>query len=222
MKRQMLLGLVAATVVAGCSNEGGGEKQGFEAQAGDYTAEERALLEEELARWRGRWRCLSRNEEGNLVPDEEVEGITLTVGGTMYHFQWGDDFDEFGRYKFHPDQNPKAMDVHIDDPPDMKGRVVYLIYQMDGDRLLLSHREDNTRPTDFIAEPESGQTVEEWVRVRPSADGDEPAHDDEGEADGDEPEDGDDVVEDGDEPEDGDDEGADADEPEDGDNEPTD
>lgn len=123
------------------------------------------LVAQEIERWRGTWRCIERNEEGELVPAEEVALIKLTVGGTMYHFEWGDDFDEFGRYEFRPGTNPKQLDIHIESPPEMAGRVIRLIYRMDGDELMLVHREDGQRPTEFSAEPDSGQTEEVWKKI---------------------------------------------------------
>lgn len=147
MFRIMMAALLTASAVAGCRND--------------------REMEAELERWRGNWQCLSRNEEGTRIPEEEAREITLTVGGTLYHFRWGDNFDELGRYVFHPDQDPKALDVHIESPPEMKGRVVYLIYKMEGDRLMIAHREDQKRPTDFSSEPDSGQTVEVWERIKP-------------------------------------------------------
>jgi uncharacterized protein (TIGR03067 family) len=130
------------------------------------TSEDAELLAQEIERWRGTWRCIERNEEGELVPQEEVALIKLTVGGTMYHFEWGDDFDEFGRYEFRPGSNPKELDVHIESPPDMAGKVLKLIYRMDGDELMLVHREDGQRPTEFSAEPDSGQTEEVWKKIQ--------------------------------------------------------
>lgn len=124
------------------------------------------LLAQEIERWRGTWRCIERNEEGELVPEEEVALIKLTVGGTLYHFEWGDDFDELGRYEFRPGSNPKQLDIHIESPPEMAGKVIKLIYRMDGDELMLVHREDGERPTEFSAEPDTGQTEEVWKKIR--------------------------------------------------------
>ncbi len=129
--------------------------------------EDPAAVAAEVERWRGTWHCLQRNQEGTLFPKEDVATIRLTMGGTLYHFEWGDDFDEFGRAKFFPSQSPKAMDVDIESPPEMAGRVIRLIYKFEGDRLILAHREDGERPRDFTAEPDSGQTVEVWARQRP-------------------------------------------------------
>jgi uncharacterized protein (TIGR03067 family) len=130
------------------------------------TGEDAEVLKQEIARWQGTWRCVERNEEGELVPEEEVALIKLTVGGTLYHFEWGDDFDEFGRYVFRPGSNPKQLDVHIESPPEMAGKVLKLIYRMDGDELMLVHREDGERPSEFSAEPDSGQTEEVWKKIR--------------------------------------------------------
>jgi uncharacterized protein (TIGR03067 family) len=132
------------------------------------TAEENpALMAQELERWRGTWRCVERNEEGKPVPLEEVNKIKLTVGGTLYHFEWGEEFHEFGRYKFYPSREPKEMDITIESPPDMAGREIRLIYKIEGDQLTLAHREDGQRPKDFTAEPDSGQTKETWKKVKP-------------------------------------------------------
>ena len=146
-----LLGLITAAGCTRASDSSGGEDP--------------RLVAEEIERWRGRWRCIERNEEGELVPEEEIALIKLTVGGTIYHFEWGDDFDEMGRYAFYPSRNPKQVDVLIESPPEMAGRVLHLIYKIEGNELTLAHREDGSLPTDFSAEPDSGQTEEFWKKI---------------------------------------------------------
>ena len=142
--------LVVAASVFGCSNQ-----------------TDSRMMQEEIEKWRGRWQCVARIEGGEPIPEEEAATITLTVGGTLYHFRWGDDFDELGRYTFHPDRDPKVMEVAIESPPELAGRRIQVIYKIDGDTLLLAHREDMTLPKDFTSDPESGQTLEIWKRVKP-------------------------------------------------------
>lgn len=127
------------------------------------------IVAQEMERWRGRWQCLSRIEEGNPIPAEEVAKITLTVGGSVYHFRWGDDFDEMGRYAFLPGKDSGVLQATIESPPEMAGRVIPLLYRLDGDDLTLVHREDLTLAKDFTSDPESGQTLERWKRIRPPA-----------------------------------------------------
>lgn len=149
--RIAVVGLIAASGCTRASDVVGGEDP--------------QLIAAEIERWRGTWRCIERNEEGELLPEEEVASIKLTVGGTLYHFERGEDFDELGRYTFYPSQDPKAVDIHIESPPEMAGQTIRVIYKIDGNEMMLAHREDGTRPTDFSAEPDSGQTEEFWKKV---------------------------------------------------------
>jgi uncharacterized protein (TIGR03067 family) len=135
--------------------------------AGCTSGPDAELAAAEMEKWRGRWQCVTRIEEGSPIPAEEAAQITLTVGGTVYHFRWGEDFDELGRYRFLPDREPKVIEATIESPPEMAGRVIPLIYRIDGDDMTFVHREDLTLPKEFTSDPESGQTLEVWRRIRP-------------------------------------------------------
>lgn len=137
------------------------------AMAGCTSGPDAELAAAEMEKWRGRWQCVSRIEEGKPLPAEEAARITMTVGGTLYYFRWGDDFEELGRLRFLPDRDPKVLEVTIESPPSMAGLVIKLVYRMDGDDLMLAYREDQTLPTEFTSTPESGQTLEVWKRVHP-------------------------------------------------------
>jgi uncharacterized protein (TIGR03067 family) len=126
-------------------------------------ADEKAV-KEEVAKWQGTWNAISMQHDGKLTPQEKLKPIKLTVEGASYHFQNGD-FNEHGTYKFHPDQDPKALDIVVGEGPD-KGKAYLVIYKVEADRLTICLESDNkNRPKQFTGKAGTGCVLEEWQRV---------------------------------------------------------
>jgi uncharacterized protein (TIGR03067 family) len=120
----------------------------------------------EARKWQGTWRAVSFEHDGKQTPTEKLKPIRLTVEGTAYHFQNGD-FSERGTYQFHPDADPKALDIVVGQGPD-KGKVYLVIYQVEGDRLTICLESENKhRPKEFTGKAGSGCVLEHWQRVAP-------------------------------------------------------
>jgi uncharacterized protein (TIGR03067 family) len=121
-------------------------------------------VEGEIAKWQGTWRAVSFEHDGKPTPPEKLKSIQLTVSGDTYHFQNGD-FHERGTYKFHPDQDPKALDIVVGEGPD-KGKVYLVIYKVEGNRLTICLESDNKhRPKQFTGKAGTGCVLEHWQRV---------------------------------------------------------
>ncbi|MEX0676569.1 MAG: TIGR03067 domain-containing protein [Pirellulales bacterium] len=126
-------------------------------------ADEKAV-ENEIAKWQGTWKAVSMEHDGKSTPPEKLKPIKLTVDGANYHFQNGD-FNERGAYKFHPDQEPKALDIVVGEGPD-KGKVYLVIYKVEGDRLTICLESANkNRPKQFTGKAGTGCVLEAWQRV---------------------------------------------------------
>jgi len=123
-------------------------------------------VQQEIAKWKGTWKAVSMEHDGKLSPPEKLKSIKLTVEGANYHFQNGD-FGERGTYKFHPDANPKALDIVVGEGPD-KGKVYLVIYKVEGQRLTICLESDNkNRPKEFTGKAGGGCVLEIWERTAP-------------------------------------------------------
>jgi uncharacterized protein (TIGR03067 family) len=119
----------------------------------------------EADKWQGTWRVVSMEHDGEKTPKEKLKPIKLTVQGNNYHFQNGE-FSERGSYKFDPSQEPKALNIVVDEGKD-RGKIYLVIYQVEGDKLTIClHGENKFRPTEFSGRKGSGCVLEEWERVR--------------------------------------------------------
>ena len=161
--------VATALTVASCQIAAEPPKKLDPLESATGAGEDPAMVAAEMAKWQGTWRCVERNEEGTLLPDEDVTKISMKIDENVFEFQWGSEFREAGHYTLYPSATPKAVDIMIESPDELAGRRLKLIYRMNGDATTMTtiHREDGQRPSEFTAEPDSGQTEEFWRKVVP-------------------------------------------------------
>jgi len=135
---------------------------GFLAAAGFALADE--AVDAEIKALQGTWTAVSFEHDGKQTPAESLAKIKLTVEGSKYHFQNGT-FSEHGEYQFHPDHDPKQLDIVVGDGAD-KGKVYVVIYKVKGDDLSICLQTDNkARPKEFTGAEKTGCVLEIWKRA---------------------------------------------------------
>jgi uncharacterized protein (TIGR03067 family) len=131
--------------------------------AGDSAKEN---VQKELEKFRGTWKFVSIENEGQAVPKAQYEGARLTLKGDQFTFRQGAD-STHGTFKVDPAKQPKTIDVTFTDGPD-KGKTIVGVYELKGDTykvcLQLKGKE---RPKEFRSQAESGHVLQVLQRVRP-------------------------------------------------------
>jgi uncharacterized protein (TIGR03067 family) len=96
----------------------------------------------------GNWRLVSVEVEGQKMPAQQANELSLTFkAGKFTSFRGGE--KRTGKYTLDPTHKLKTIDIVHDDGPD-KGKPWSLIYSLEGNTLRICCREiGKDRPTNF-------------------------------------------------------------------------
>ncbi len=126
-----------------------------------WTAAQEAKTD--LDKLQGTWRAVSLEAQGQKAPAEAIEAaeLTLTITGDKYVEKQKGETSEEGTLKFHPDKNPRQLDIHIGTGKD-KGKTQLAIYKIDGDAftVAIAPAESKERPESFTTKADTPYAVQ--------------------------------------------------------------
>ena len=106
-------------------------------------------FKKELDSLQGVWQCVSFEEKGKALPEEQVKGLKLTFKGYKASHAGKDGKAEQATIKIDPLKKPKTIDMILLGGPD-KGKTVQGIYVIEGDTLTIcGSQAGRERPTEF-------------------------------------------------------------------------
>ena len=106
-------------------------------------------VKRELDSLQGAWQCVSFEEKGTSLPEEQIKTLKLTFKGYKASHAGKDGKTDQATIKIDPSKKPKAIDLMLLTGPD-KGKTVQGIYTIDGDTLTICGAQaGRERPTEF-------------------------------------------------------------------------
>jgi uncharacterized protein (TIGR03067 family) len=148
---RLTLGLGAAFLLAA----------GLPARADD----DKKDAEKELRHLEGTWKVVSREVDGQKVPDEEIKKLTLNIaaGGKAALLSEGTAIATADVTVF-PAKKPKEIDL-LFGQGENKGKTARGIYELKDDTLRICYAQPGRdRPTEFASKPGSGNTLAFYKR----------------------------------------------------------
>ncbi|MBU6400771.1 MAG: TIGR03067 domain-containing protein [Verrucomicrobia bacterium] len=109
----------------------------------------------ELEKLQGPWKFVSLEVEGDRKPENDFGKYSVVFKGDQWIVSEGARVAAQTTVVLDPSTNPKSLDAF---PPPGKGQPIHGIYLLEGDKLTICDRGEDTgeRPTEFSSEPNSG------------------------------------------------------------------
>jgi uncharacterized protein (TIGR03067 family) len=121
----------------------------------------------DLAAMQGDWQCLAMTVDGQVVPDDDAQGLFRTVKGDQYTVSRYDKAIGKGTIKLDATKSPKEVDATPAGPAGKAGPMKG-IYEVGPDTLKLCFaRPGKDRPKDFTSKAGAGHTLTVWTREKP-------------------------------------------------------
>jgi uncharacterized protein (TIGR03067 family) len=124
-------------------------------------AEARSDLDE----LKGDWLVVAVEQDGRILPKERFPVTSLKIRDDTILHEGGPHQLLKVRFRLHPEQQPKAMDMQSE---GYHGDLYYAIYALEGDTLTICRPDDATRPKDFKSGPGSNVLIYTAKRIRPA------------------------------------------------------
>ncbi len=123
-------------------------------------------VQKELEKFRGTWKFVSVEHDGQSMPKAQLQDGRLTLKGDQFTYTQGAN-TLHGTFKVDPAKKPKTIDITFTDGPD-KGKILQGIYELKGDtyKACLGMKEKD-RPKEFRSQTGSGHVLEVLQRVQP-------------------------------------------------------
>jgi uncharacterized protein (TIGR03067 family) len=119
----------------------------------------------DLKKLEGTWVLTAGEEDGKMLPAEDLKDARLTVEGNKHAVKAGDTTYR-GTHKLNPTKKPKTIDIADTEGP-FKGRSVLGIYDLDGDTFKICYAlPGKGRPKDFSAKEGTGYRYHVWKREK--------------------------------------------------------
>lgn len=127
-------------------------------------AEPAEEAKKELEKLQGEWVMAALEVEGKPVPDEKIQGTTLTIKGDKYIVSVKDKKHEV-TITLDPTKNPKHIDMAFPDGTNAP-RIGKGIYKIEDDKFILCRTQstDGDRPTQFGTFDNTGLFQVTWQR----------------------------------------------------------
>src|ERR1051326_7071509 len=120
---------------------------------------------QELQKFQGTWQLVSAENDGKVLPEEQVKQIRVVIEGNTHTVYFGDKaVAEKIEFRIDPTKKPKEVTDTLKDGKEIRG-----IYELDGDTLRSCvGAPGKDRPTEFTGKAGSGQTLRVFKRVKGS------------------------------------------------------
>ena len=113
----------------------------------------------------GDWQVVAVEQEGRVLPKDRFPVTSLKIRDDTIVHEGGPHQPLEVRFRLHPEQQPKAMDMESE---GYHGDNYHAIYTLEGDTLTICRPDDATRPTEFASGPGSNVLVYTAKRIRPA------------------------------------------------------
>jgi uncharacterized protein (TIGR03067 family) len=118
----------------------------------------------DLQNLQGVWQPTKVDIDGNAVPADDLESVTVTIKGTDYTLVTSDKTSH-GKFTLDSSKQPKYMDLQPGSGADDEGRTLLGIYESSADTFRLCYaRPGRGRPDSFSAESDSGRVYVSYKR----------------------------------------------------------
>lgn len=123
----------------------------------------------ELEPFQGTWAVKAITRNGEAVPDEAVQKLSLVIKGNERVVKDGDEVKSKGTFTIDATKKPKQMDVTVTDGP-LAGKTYPGVYELKDDTFTLCLTlEGDERPTDLTAKEGSGRLLQVFVKAKAEA-----------------------------------------------------
>jgi uncharacterized protein (TIGR03067 family) len=111
----------------------------------------------------GDWQVVAVEQDGRVLPKDQFPFTSLRIRDDFILHERGLDRLLKVRFRLHPEQQPKAMDMESE---EHHGDIYNAIYALEGDTLTICRPDDATRPTEFASKPGSNILLYTAKRIR--------------------------------------------------------
>ncbi len=113
----------------------------------------------------GDWQVVAVEQGGRVLPKDQFPFISLKIRDDTIVHEGGPHQLLKVRFRLHPEQQPKAMDMESE---GYHGDIYHAIYALEGDTLTICRPDDATRPTEFASRPGSKVLLYIAKRIPPA------------------------------------------------------
>ena len=113
----------------------------------------------------GDWQVVAVEQGGRVLPKDQFPFTSLRIRDDTIVHEGGPHHLLKVRFRLHPEQQPKAMDMESE---GYHGDIYHAIYALEGDTLTICRPDDATRPTEFASSPGSNVLLYTAKRIRPA------------------------------------------------------
>lgn len=114
----------------------------------------------------GTWRLTAGEANGKALTDKDLKDGKLVLKGDRYTVTLAEKGTLTGTQKLDPKKEPKTIDI-VDASGSDKSKTSLGIYDLKGDEFhVVFALSGKARPTKFATEPDSGQWLHVWKRVK--------------------------------------------------------
>jgi uncharacterized protein (TIGR03067 family) len=130
-------------------------------------AGEPADVKAERAKLQGTWQLVAEVMDGKEQPPEYVRQMKVTFDAQgNWRVEKGGEVLFRGTSNIDPAKSPKEMDSTLTAPEEHKGKVVRIIYKVEGDTYTQCWAVERPRPTSFKADPTADHNLSTYKRVK--------------------------------------------------------
>jgi RNA polymerase sigma factor (sigma-70 family) len=113
----------------------------------------------------GDWQVVAVEQGGRVLLKDQFPFTSLKIRDDSIVHEGGPHRLLKVRFRLHPEQQPKAMDMESE---GYHGDTYHAIYALEGDTLTICRPDDATRPTEFASNPGSNVLLYTAKRIRPA------------------------------------------------------
>jgi uncharacterized protein (TIGR03067 family) len=119
--------------------------------------------DEDAKSFQGTWHPVSMEQNGELLPAEQIEPIKLTILNLSFTFESGAG-SHSGQYRIDPAKSPKELSILVETGPEV-GKTYSAIYKFENGKMIQCMEVSNeNRPTEFNGAAGSGNLLEVWEK----------------------------------------------------------